>query len=132
MAITLFLIAPSHIFTLRRFNLRRVFLERNPDTKRGTGFAPKVMSLILFPCDFPADTYAAFKDDCLSYSQAKKWHKSFKEGREEVADEARSGRPLTSRKDANVTRAHDLLNKDRPMSICLMSKQLNLPKTIVH
>ncbi|UYV83712.1 hypothetical protein LAZ67_23002259 [Cordylochernes scorpioides] len=28
-ATPLFLIAPSHIFTLRRFNLRRVFLERN-------------------------------------------------------------------------------------------------------
>ncbi|EFN66791.1 Putative uncharacterized protein FLJ37770, partial [Camponotus floridanus] len=24
----------------------------------------------------------AFKNDCLSYSQVKKWHKSFKEGRE--------------------------------------------------
>ncbi|UYV71593.1 K02A2.6-like [Cordylochernes scorpioides] len=31
---TFVLIAPSHIFTLRRFNLRRVFLERNPDAKR--------------------------------------------------------------------------------------------------
>ncbi|UYV71453.1 hypothetical protein LAZ67_8003298 [Cordylochernes scorpioides] len=37
MATTLFLIAPCHqnfIFTLRRFNLRRIFLERNPDAKR--------------------------------------------------------------------------------------------------
>ncbi|UYV66274.1 hypothetical protein LAZ67_4001161 [Cordylochernes scorpioides] len=29
----------------------------------------------------------AFKDDCISRSQSGKWHKAFKEGREEVADE---------------------------------------------
>uniref|UniRef100_T1HI66 HTH_48 domain-containing protein n=1 Tax=Rhodnius prolixus TaxID=13249 RepID=T1HI66_RHOPR len=74
----------------------------------------------------------AFKDDCLSYSKVKKWHKSFKEGREEVADEARSGRPSTSRTDDKVTRVRDLLNKDRRMSVRLMSEQLNLPKTDVH
>ncbi|XP_029163429.1 protein GVQW3-like [Nylanderia fulva] len=73
-----------------------------------------------------------FKNDCLSYSQVKKWHKSFKESREEVADEARSGRPSTSRTDDNVTRVRDLLNKDRRMSVRLMSEQLNLPKTDVH
>ncbi|UYV75534.1 hypothetical protein LAZ67_13000536 [Cordylochernes scorpioides] len=31
----------------------------------------------------------AFKDDCISRSQSGKWHKAFKEGREEVADEPR-------------------------------------------
>ncbi|EGI61313.1 FLJ37770-like protein [Acromyrmex echinatior] len=28
----------------------------------------------------------AFKDDCISRSQSGRWHKAFKEGREEVAD----------------------------------------------
>ena len=74
----------------------------------------------------------AFKDDCLSYLQIKKWHKSFKEGREVVADEARSGRKSTSRTDDNFTLVRDLLNKDRRMSVRLMSEQLNLPKTDVH
>ncbi|UYV64971.1 hypothetical protein LAZ67_3002608 [Cordylochernes scorpioides] len=41
----------------------------------------------------------AFKDDCISRSQSGKWHKAFKEGREEVADEPRSGRPTTARTD---------------------------------
>ncbi|KAA0188761.1 hypothetical protein HAZT_HAZT001753 [Hyalella azteca] len=44
----------------------------------------------------------AFKDDCISKSQSGKWHKAFKEGREEVADEPRSGRPTTTRTEENV------------------------------
>ncbi|UYV81583.1 hypothetical protein LAZ67_20001597 [Cordylochernes scorpioides] len=42
----------------------------------------------------------AFKDDCISRSQSGKWHKAFKEGGEEVADEPRSGRPTTARTDS--------------------------------
>ncbi|KAJ8938988.1 hypothetical protein NQ318_015553 [Aromia moschata] len=41
----------------------------------------------------PKDTYNmlkdAFGDVCMSYSQTKKWHKSLREGREDVNDEAR-------------------------------------------
>ncbi|KAG5312441.1 GVQW3 protein, partial [Acromyrmex insinuator] len=37
----------------------------------------------------------AFKDDCTS----SRWHKAFKEGREEVANEPHSGRPTTARTD---------------------------------
>ncbi|KAJ8934054.1 hypothetical protein NQ318_014536 [Aromia moschata] len=48
----------------------------------------------------PKDTYDmlkdAFGDVCMSYSQAKKWHKSLREG-QDVNDEARSGCPSTSR-----------------------------------
>ncbi|XP_054717601.1 histone-lysine N-methyltransferase SETMAR-like [Uloborus diversus] len=69
---------------------------------------------------------------CMSYSQAKKWHKAFKEGREDVTDEARSGRPSTSKTDNNVSCVRELLNSDRRMSVRLLSDSLNLPKTIVH
>jgi len=34
----------------------------------------------------------AFGDDCLSKSQSNRWHKMFRKGWEEVADEARAGR----------------------------------------
>lgn len=74
----------------------------------------------------------AFGDDCMSYSQAKKWHKAFREGREDVNDEARSGRPSTSLTEENVTRVRELLNTDRRMSVRMMGEQLNLPKTVVH
>ncbi|XP_011883996.1 PREDICTED: putative uncharacterized protein FLJ37770 [Vollenhovia emeryi] len=74
----------------------------------------------------------AFKDNCLSYSQVKKWHKAFKEGPEEVADEPRSGRPSTSRIDENVQRVRDFLNSDRRFSVYQVADALNIPKSTVH
>jgi hypothetical protein len=38
----------------------------------------------------------AFGDDCLSERQVYRWHKAFLEGREEVDDKARAGRPSCS------------------------------------
>ncbi|XP_011705557.1 PREDICTED: putative uncharacterized protein FLJ37770, partial [Wasmannia auropunctata] len=59
----------------------------------------------------------AFKDDCISRSQSGKWHKAFKEGREEIADEPRSGRPTTTRTNENVDRVRKVLRSDRRLSI---------------
>jgi len=62
----------------------------------------------------------------------KKWHKAFKDGREEVADEARSGRPSTSRNDENVQRVRNLLNSDRRFSVYQVADALNMSKSTVH
>ncbi|UYV74763.1 hypothetical protein LAZ67_12000846 [Cordylochernes scorpioides] len=60
----LFLIAPSHILTLRRFNLRRVFLERNSDAKRvhairacNQASAGRIVLLALPTCKVLRGTY---------------------------------------------------------------------------
>lgn len=70
----------------------------------------------------------AFKDKALSESSVRKWHKMFRDGREEVTDEARSGRPSTSRTDENVDRVLQLLNEDRRQGVRLIAQTLNLAK----
>ncbi|KAJ8944641.1 hypothetical protein NQ318_004731, partial [Aromia moschata] len=54
------------------------------------------------------------------------------EGREDVNDENRAGRPSTSSSDDNVKRVRDLLNTDRRLSGRLISETLDITKTIVH
>ncbi|KAJ8950221.1 hypothetical protein NQ318_006195 [Aromia moschata] len=70
----------------------------------------------------PLETFGmlreAFGDDCLSRSRSNRWHKMFREGREEVTHEARSGRPSISRMEKQMTRVLQLLNSDRRTS-CL-------------
>jgi transposase len=44
----------------------------------------------------------AYGDATLSRTTVFKWHKAFKEGRENVEDDPRSGRPVSSTNDQNV------------------------------
>ncbi|KAJ8944208.1 hypothetical protein NQ318_014570 [Aromia moschata] len=74
----------------------------------------------------------AFGVDCLSDRQIFRWHKAFAEGREDVNDENRAGRPSISSSDDNVKRVRDLLNTDRRLSVRLISETLDITKTIVH
>ncbi|KAJ8961763.1 hypothetical protein NQ318_021364 [Aromia moschata] len=74
----------------------------------------------------------AFGVDCLSDRQIFRWHKAFAEGREDVNDKNRAGRPSTSSSDDNVKCVRDLLNTDRRLSVRLISEKLDITKTIVH
>ncbi|XP_018355139.1 PREDICTED: putative uncharacterized protein FLJ37770 [Trachymyrmex septentrionalis] len=74
----------------------------------------------------------AYPDVALARSGVFRWHQAFLEGREEVADEDRAGRPSTSTNTDNVTRVHKVLNSDRRLSIRLIAQMLNLPKSVVH
>ncbi|UYV71914.1 hypothetical protein LAZ67_9001136 [Cordylochernes scorpioides] len=74
----------------------------------------------------------AFKDDCISRSQSGKCHKAFKEGREEVADEPRSGRPTTARTEENVDRVLEVLRTDRRLSIQKIADTLHVSTFVVH
>ncbi|KAG8238430.1 hypothetical protein J437_LFUL002887 [Ladona fulva] len=68
----------------------------------------------------------AYGDSSISYSQVSRWLKAFKEGREEVVDEPRAGRPPTS------TIVRDLLNSGLRLSVQTIAETLNIPKAIVH
>ncbi|UYV61806.1 hypothetical protein LAZ67_1006676 [Cordylochernes scorpioides] len=74
----------------------------------------------------------AFKDDCISRSQSGKWHKAFKEGREEVADKPRSGRPTTARTEENVDRVLEVLPTDRRLSIQKIADTLHMSTFVIH
>lgn len=59
----------------------------------------------------------AFNDNYLSITQVGRWHKVFKEGRENVADEPRSGHPKTAKTDDNVKRVRKVLHLDGRLTI---------------
>ena len=74
----------------------------------------------------------AYGEDSLSRAQVFRWHKTFKEGRENVEDEERSGRPTTACTSDNAERVKAVLNSDRRLSVRLIADKSNLPKSIVH
>ena len=54
----------------------------------------------------------ALGDNVMSAAQIKVWHKCFKDGRESVESDPRSGRPATSRTPETVERVQAAINKD--------------------
>jgi transposase len=55
-----------------------------------------------------------------------KWVDQFKEGRESVDDDARAGRPSTSRVDENIQRVYDLVKADRRITTRMIAEKLGI------
>src|SRR5215469_18622825 len=74
----------------------------------------------------------AYGEHSLSRAQVFRWHKSFLEGREQVEDKTRAGRPLTSETDDNVERVRSLVRSNRRLTLKMISIELNVNWFTVH
>jgi len=61
-----------------------------------------------------------------------KWHKAFKEGRENVEDDPHSGRPILSTNDQNVEVVRAVMAKEYQMSVTMIAEETGLDKNAVH
>ena len=61
-----------------------------------------------------------------------KWHKAFKEGWENVEDDARSGRPISATNNQNVEVVRAVMAKDRRLSVRMFAEETGLNKNAVH
>ena len=61
--------------------------------------------------------------DTMSRTLLFEWHRRFKERREEVEDDHRSGRPSTSRTDENVERVRQKVRSDRRLSVRMIADE---------
>ena len=58
-------------------------------------------------------------------------HKRFKEGREEVEDDPRSGRPSTSRTADNIERVKQMVRADHRLTMRMIAEELSINKDTV-
>ncbi|UYV78645.1 hypothetical protein LAZ67_16002263 [Cordylochernes scorpioides] len=68
----------------------------------------------------------AYEDEKLSRTQVYFWYKRFKDDRKSIADDSRSGRPLTSTMDRNIGQVRDLIVADRKITIDNISEILGI------
>jgi len=82
------------------------------------------------------ETYDLLKklygDECLSRTQVFGWFKMFKEGREEIGDAQRPGRPSTSKTDANIEKVGENVRQNRRLSIPAVAELINMHKETVR
>ncbi|KMQ83968.1 histone-lysine n-methyltransferase setmar-like protein [Lasius niger] len=74
----------------------------------------------------------AYGDATLLRNMVFKWHRAFKEGRENVENEPRSGKPISSTNDQNVKVVRALMAKDRRLSVRMIAEQTGLDKNAIH
>lgn len=74
----------------------------------------------------------AHGEEAMSRPNVFKWFALFRDGREDLADNFRSGRPKTTRTAANIKKVADLLKNDRCLSVKMIEEITGIPKTIVH
>ena len=67
-----------------------------------------------------------FGDDTMSRTRLFEWHRKLKEGREEVEDDHRGGRPSTNRTDKNVERVRQKVWSDRCLTGRMITDKLGM------
>ena len=67
-----------------------------------------------------------YGDDTMSRTCLLEWHRRFKEGREKVEDDHKSGRPSTSRADKNVERMKQKVRSDRRLTVSTIADELGM------
>jgi len=79
-----------------------------------------------------ASLIEAYGDATLSRTMVFKWHKAFKEGRENVKDDPRSGRPISSTNGQNVEMVRAVMTKNLRLSVRMIAEETGLNKNAVH
>ena len=72
-----------------------------------------------------------YQEQTLSRSTVFLWHQRFKEGREDVEDDPRSGRPSTSRNETNIELVKKMVHGNCWLTVLLISNELGLNQNSV-
>jgi AraC-like DNA-binding protein len=70
----------------------------------------------------------AYGECAIKKSSVSEWHRHFKEGREDMQDDPRSGQPKTQRIDANVDKVRTLVRSDRRLGVKLIAEECNMSR----
>jgi len=111
------------------YNLVTFAVQENIDQRYATKFCVKLNKSA-------TETFAslteAYGDATLSKTVVFKWHKTLKQGREDVEDDPRSGRPISSTNNQNVEVVRTVMAKDHRLSVRMITEETGLDKNAVH
>ena len=68
----------------------------------------------------------------MSRANVYRWYARFRDGREDMKDNARSGHPSTARTDENVESVRRLLTEDHHTTLQVIADRLNIGKETVR
>ena len=75
---------------------------------------------------------AAYGEQALSRSNVFWWYGRFRDGREDIEEDPRSGRPTECRNDHNVEKVSQLLLQNRHLLLRMLADDVNIGKDAVR
>ena len=82
-----------------------------------------------------AETYklmeTVYGDDCMSRTQVYTWFTRFKNGREDLNDDLRPGRPEVSNRAELVEKVRDIIGIDTNLTTKMLDQELNTGKNTI-
>ena len=72
----------------------------------------------------------AFREEAIGRTQTYEWWKRFKEGRNSVDDDPRSGRPSTSKTDYNVAKVREVIRSNCRLTVREVAEEVSI--TVCH
>jgi len=73
----------------------------------------------------------AYGNETLNRSKVFRWYSRFRDGRELVEDDERSGRPKSTQNEVNIAAVADLVKNDRRIVSGMIADSFKIPKTLV-
>jgi len=107
------------------YNLVTFVMQENIEQRYAIKFCVKLNKSATEPF---ASLTKAYGDATLSRTMVFKWHKAFKEGRENVEDDPCSARPISSTNDQSVEVVRAVMAKDSRMSVRMTADEMGLDK----
>ena len=87
----------------------------------------------MFICVWVSRTQKNFYgDSSTSRTRVFEWHKRFVEGREDVEDDPKSGRPCTSTTDTNIEKVRQSVHSDHRLTNHVIVYEVGMDKEMVH
>ncbi|CAF0968457.1 unnamed protein product [Rotaria sp. Silwood1] len=72
------------------------------------------------------ELHTVFGNESLSFRTVARWSKWFREGREEIEDETRPGRPITEATSENIEQVHSIINDEPYITVKELQAQTDL------
>ena len=74
----------------------------------------------------------SFGEEAMCRNQTYEWWKRFKEGRNSVDHDPRSGRPSMSKTDDNVAKVCEVIHSNRRLTVQEVAEEVSISKTLCH
>lgn len=84
------------------------------------------------PTEIHRELLSVYGENVMTRKQVSLWCTAFAEGRTNVEDDHRSGRPCSSSTDDNIAQVDNLIKADRRCKIRDIALELDISKTVAH